>query len=355
VKKTVWLAALLVASAASPPSTAGGILGRFELQRINRSLAGQIVDHTHNNGADRRIWSEALQQLRDLYVYLPPGYNPEKKYPFIIWLHGFAQDEQSFLFDVVRPLDSAIAHGQLPAAIVAAPDGSLTGEPSYRNAGSFFFNSRAGNFEDFIMQDVWKFMTDNYPLRPEPEAHVLAGVSMGAGSAFNLGIKYRDRVKTVLGVFPPLNLRWLDCHCRYMRNFSPCCWGWRTDFTHGHEVVGRFYLLFTVHLKNIVGPLFPIGPETAWLVSQENPIEMLDSYGVKEGDLSMFIAYGGKDQFNIDAQVESFLYRAKGRGLSVDVRYAPHGKHDLRTAMKFFPDIIAWLAPRLGPYSPPLD
>jgi hypothetical protein len=67
----------------------------------------------------------------------------------------------------------------------------------------------------------------------------------------------------------------------------------------------------------------------------------------------MYVAYGGKDQFNIDAQVESFLYVAGQRGLPISVAYDPKGKHDLKTALEFFPGLVGWLAPLLGPYSPP--
>jgi hypothetical protein len=66
----------------------------------------------------------------------------------------------------------------------------------------------------------------------------------------------------------------------------------------------------------------------------------------------MYIAYGGRDQFNINAQVESFLYRAKERGLTVTVDYDPKGKHDVKTALRMFPAIVDWLAPLLAPYSP---
>ena len=69
----------------------------------------------------------------------------------------------------------------------------------------------------------------------------------------------------------------------------------------------------------------------------------------------MYLAYGGTDQFNLDAQVESFLFRAREKGLTVDVSYLPRGKHDIRTARKFLPDIIAWLAPKLAPYSPAME
>ena len=65
----------------------------------------------------------------------------------------------------------------------------------------------------------------------------------------------------------------------------------------------------------------------------------------------MYIAYGGRDQFNITAQVDSFLYRAKQRGLTVGVGYDPQGKHDLATAMKLLPGVWEWLGPRLAPYA----
>jgi S-formylglutathione hydrolase FrmB len=324
------------------------------LERVNRNLAGHVVDYTHNHGADRRIWSAALQHWRDLYVYLPPGYDPHQRYPLIIWLHGFAQDEKSFLRYVVQPLDQAMACGKLPPAIVAAPDGSLEGHLCFMSAGSFFLNSKAGAYADFLMHDVWDFLMQNYPIRPEREAHVLAGVSMGGGAAYNLAIKYRDRIKVVVGIFPPVNIRWVDCHGRYMRPFDPACWGWRTDFSGKLEVVGRFYGVVVIRLKSVVRPLYDIGPQTAAEISLDNPIEMLDRLDLREGELCMYVAYGGRDQFNIGAQVESFLYRAKQRGLTVAVDYDPNGKHDFATAAKMIPGILDWLAPLLAPYSPPL-
>jgi len=337
-----------------PPSAcqANGLWCRFDLERINRRLQGQVVDHTDNHGVDRRIWSTALNEKRSVYVYLPPGFDPQKRYPMMLWLHGFAQDEQSFIQYVVDDLDAAMADGTLPPMIVVAPDGSLTRSPFKISAGSFFLNSRVGAFEDFVMVDVWQFAIENYPIRPEREAHVLAGVSMGGGSAYNLAIKHRDRFKVVLGIFPPLNNRWLDCHCRYMSPFDPDCWGWRTDFSNPYEVVGRFYGIITIRMKDVLDGLYTGGPETAALVSWDNPIEMIDRLCLQEGELCMYIAYGGRDQFNITAQVESFLFRARQRGLHVTVAYDPRGKHDSATAQRFFPSVTQWLTPLLAPYSP---
>jgi S-formylglutathione hydrolase FrmB len=314
-----------------------------------------VVDRTHNHGVDRRLWSPALCQKRDLYIYLPPGFDPGQFYPGILFLHGFMEDEHAFLQYVVEDLDRSIATGRLPPVIVAAPDGSLNGTASYFSAGSFFINSKAGRFEDYIIQDVWGFLTSRFPIRPEREAHVLAGDSMGGFGAYNLAMKYPDLFKVVVGIFPPLNLRWVDCHGRYMANFDPCCWGWRTEVDRGHEVIGRFYAgLITIRLKKVVDPLFGRGPEAIEAVSRENPIEMIDRLGLQDGVLEMFVGYGGRDEFNLDAQVESFLYRAKQRGLGVSVAYDPQGRHNPSTAKKLFPAMVDWLAPRLVPYSPPL-
>jgi hypothetical protein len=201
------------------------------------------------------------------------------------------------------------------------------------------------------MHDVWNFLMANFPIRPESEAHVLAGASMGGGAAYNLGIKYRDRVKVVFGIFPPLNARWIDCHGRYRGNFDPCCWDWQTRI-RPCMVVGRFYGVVLVYVKDIIGPLYHKGDDVLSSLSRENPAEMLDPYDLRPGELDMYVAYGGRDEFNIDAQVESFLFLARQRGLCVSVGYDPRGKHDMATALRLMPALFEWLHPLLAPYSP---
>ena len=52
-------------------------------------------------------------------------------------------------------------------------------------------DSEAGRFEDYLMTDVWDFLHERFPIRPDRESHVIAGVSMGGGCAFNKAFKYR--------------------------------------------------------------------------------------------------------------------------------------------------------------------
>jgi hypothetical protein len=353
VKHAGRIAVLLLALVPGPGARANPLGPRSWLINVNRRLHGQVLDFTRNHGKDRRIWSPALCQRRDLYVYLPPGYDPCRQYPLIVWLHGFAQDETTLLRDVVDPIDEAITCGVMPPAIVVAPDGSLKGVDCLFSAGSFFINSKAGRFEDYLMHDVLGFVTRNFSVRPEPEAHAIIGVSMGGGAAVNKVIKYSDYFKTCVGIFPPVNIRWVDCRGRYMGNFDPDCWGWRTDISRRREVVGRFYGVFTIRMKQVIGPLFDADdPGVIERLRSENPIEMLELYDVRPGQFALYIGYGGLDQFNLDAQVESFLYVARARCLDVTVNYEPNGRHDRRTARKMIPDIMRWLGAHLADYGP---
>jgi pimeloyl-ACP methyl ester carboxylesterase len=347
------MAVLLLMLSPWPAAHAHPVRNFHQLDRTNRHLHGQVLDFTRNHGADRRIYSPALCERRDLYVYLPPHFDPQCQYPLILWLHGFAEDEGVFLREVVEPLDRAMACGILPPAIVAAPDGSVHGIDCLLSAGSFYLNSAAGRFEDFLMIDIWGFLRENFPIRPEPQAHAIVGVSMGGGAAFNKAFKFPDHFRIAVGLFPALNIRWMDCHGRYMANFDPCCWGWRTDFEHRHVVIGRFAGVFTIHLRQVISPLFPRGnPNTLPEIIANNPIEMLESYDVQPCQFALYVAYGGHDQFNIDAQVESFLYVARHRGIEVGVGYDPRGGHDRRTAEKLMPDILRWLGCQLAPFGP---
>jgi hypothetical protein len=173
----------------------------WKLDRINRGLQGTLLDFTRNHGADRRIWSSALGQKRDLYVYLPPGFDPNCRYPACIWLHGFAQDEQKFAEEIAPRIDAAIVAGNFPDHLRRSRRQSQ--QPSCLvTAGGFFVNYNAGRFGDFIMQDVWPFRR-NFPSCP---SGATSSPGVDGGGAVCAAMKHRDSSRSARRS-SPLNTR----------------------------------------------------------------------------------------------------------------------------------------------------
>jgi len=305
-------------------------------------LAGRILDYTRNSGIDRRVWSPSLGCWRDLYIYLPPCFDSSKRYPVAVYLHGVLQDEKSFVTLVAPELDAAILTGKLPPMIVAAPDGSFDGEPSRYAPGSFYINGPRGNFQDWIVLDLWSFLAEKFPIRPENKAHVLVGVSMGGFGAFNIAIKRHEQFGVALGVLPALNVRWMGCDGCYFSDFTPENWCWRTRLDRPNEIIGRFGFI-QVSVRQFIYPAFGAGATALALAALENPIELLERYPLKDGDLDMWVGYAEEDEFNLDAQAESFIYQAQSQGLSVTSLCIKRGRHSEATATAMLPHLITWL------------
>jgi len=351
MKRLLWLVLLLPFGLPAPQAWSSSFKkDSSALLRTNNRIRGTLVDYTANHGCDNRLWSRSLAQKRDVYVYLPPCYDKNLSYPFMILMHGFAYDEQSLL-EIIPDLDKAICDKRLPPMIIAIPDGSIKGEPSLNQPGSFFINSDAGNFEDFILHDVWDLVCKRYSIRSEREAHILGGISMGGFAAYNLGMRYRQTFGVVAAIHPPLNLRWQSIEGLYFEDFDPRFWGWRTKMDHRREVIARFGLA-KVRLCDVVEPLFGIGDDALRRLSLENPVELVDRTHLRDGQLAMYVGYGAKDEYNIDAQVESFLYLCKFRGITVHVGYDCDGRHDAATAHRLLPGLFEFLNRAVGPYAP---
>ena len=151
-------AVLLVLALANFPANAQ-VFDLVNLDHLNKKLQGRVVDYTQNHGADRRIVSPILGRPRDLYVYLPPGYDPSIAYPLILFLHGADVDEHDFLDPGdLKAIDYMMSHGEMPPAIIAAPDGTYEGTNRITSTHSLWVNGKGGRFEDHIVAEVVPFV-----------------------------------------------------------------------------------------------------------------------------------------------------------------------------------------------------
>ena len=149
------------------------------LDHLNNKLAGHIVDHTQNHGCDNRIFSPILGRPRDLYIYLPPNYNPAIAYPLVVFLHGRRMLMSTTFLDPtdIKKMDRQMADGLIPSVVIAAPDGTYQGRNRLTSTHSLWVNGLGGRFEDHVVDEVVPYVMAHHSIRPEREAHGLMGMS----------------------------------------------------------------------------------------------------------------------------------------------------------------------------------
>lgn len=131
---------------------------------------------------------------RDLYCYLPPGYQESQdRYPVIYWLSGFTGSGRMLLnFDpwiesVDRRLDRLIGGGAMPPAIMVLPD-CFT-----RLGGSQYADSTAtGNYESYIVEELVPFVDQKLRTKASRDHRGVTGKSSGGYGAMRLAMRHPD-------------------------------------------------------------------------------------------------------------------------------------------------------------------
>lgn len=137
---------------------------------------------------------------RKARVYMPPGYDKEKKYPVLYLLHGIGGDEGEWprggAPDVI--LDNLYADEQAVPMIVVMPNGraskDLTARDSIPKQSPAF-----AAFEKDLLNDLIPFVEKNYSVQADRESRALAGLSMGGGQSLNFGLGNLDTFAWVGG------------------------------------------------------------------------------------------------------------------------------------------------------------
>lgn len=154
---------------------------------------------------------------RQLPVYLPPGYDAKRSepYPVIFLLAGYGSYSsqyvwQSSVFEKPLPLklDEAITNGDMPAAIIAFPDGS-----SKLGCSQYINSPVLGNYMDYICDELTGFIDQNYHTHANAKQRGIMGHSSGGFGALVTGMLRPDAFGNICSsagdscyeaLFPPL-------------------------------------------------------------------------------------------------------------------------------------------------------
>jgi endo-1,4-beta-xylanase len=145
------------------------------------------------NGSKYQTFTSKVLKAKVSYlVYLPPGYEKEKKrYPVIYWLHGLGGNQRVGAMMFVPHLDRAIRKDALPPAIVVSVNGMVN---------SFYCDWANGKrpVESVIIKDLIPHVDATYRTIARREGRVIQGYSMGGYGAGHLAFKYPEVFGTVV-------------------------------------------------------------------------------------------------------------------------------------------------------------
>lgn len=139
----------------------------------------------------RTYFSTPLKKARKLYVYTPPQYDsePTRRFPVLYLRHGSGDNEENWS-DTGRAgviLDNLIAHAKAVPMLIVMPNGDTDG--SWAGGSS---PEGIGLLSQELLADILPMIDRNYRVARGPENRAIAGLSMGGGQAFTIGLKHLE-------------------------------------------------------------------------------------------------------------------------------------------------------------------
>jgi len=182
-------------------------------------------------------------------------------YPVLLLLHGYGgtYTYYSDLFLLKDILDEMISTGEIEPMVVVTPDCSndfggsfYTNSPeinSVDTSGNPISESFAGDFEDFIINDLLDYLDDRFNVDSTAGRRGISGHSMGGYGAMKLAMKYPELFGSVSSMSAPLAFP-------YLQGLLPAMYA-ENNFTPG-DTAG-FYAIEPEYYKYVTSMMFAMG------------------------------------------------------------------------------------------------
>lgn len=158
-------------------------------------------DVPHGEVRSRWYHSKVTGKVRHIMVYTPPDYDADskKRYPVLYLQHGGGEDETGWVRQGHANfiLDNLIAAGKASPMIIVMEKGyaAKPGDPAALPKG--FGKGGPSAFEDVVLKDLVPMVDSTYRTLPNRESRAIAGLSMGAGQALQIGLTHLDTFSAV--------------------------------------------------------------------------------------------------------------------------------------------------------------
>lgn len=152
----------------------------------------ELQDVPHGKIHIIRYISTPLKKPREMYVYIPDAYQMEQKrtFPVLYLRHGGGDSESSWVKDgrAAVILDNLIASGKAKPMLIVMSNGLTDGSWA---GGSTIEGMNA--LEQELLTDIIPTIERSYRVTKKKEDRAIAGLSMGGGQAYVLGLRNLDK------------------------------------------------------------------------------------------------------------------------------------------------------------------
>jgi enterochelin esterase-like enzyme len=163
----------------------------------------------HGEVRVRPYFSKISNAWRQAYIYTPPGYdNSNTRYPVLYLQHGAGEDERGWTMQgrANFVLDNLIAAGKAKPMIVVMDNGGGSalfvnrGGPAAAGApAAGRGNVASSQFADILVREIIPMVESNYRALTDRANRAIAGLSMGAGQAWQIGTANLDKFAYIGG------------------------------------------------------------------------------------------------------------------------------------------------------------
>lgn len=175
----------------------------------------EVKDVPHGEVRFRWYYSKTTESWRRIAVYTPPDYdsNPKARYPVLYLQHGSGESERGWTAQGRANfiLDNLIAEKKARPMILVMENGMIASKPG---AAAGPGGRRNEAFAEVVIHDLIPFIDSTYRTLPDRMNRAIAGLSMGAGQALQIGLSNLDKF-AYIGAFSGGGIRNFDLKTSY--------------------------------------------------------------------------------------------------------------------------------------------
>lgn len=142
---------------------------------------GNVVRHIYH--------SDVTDGERELYVYVPPGYNPQKEYPVLYLMGGSGELPSNWVYDgrVNFIMDNLLAEGKAEPMLIAILNNQVIHRNHPQHAELTF-----DILEKELREHIVPLIDLNYSTIKQPKGRAISGLSMGGRHSMFIGFRSLD-------------------------------------------------------------------------------------------------------------------------------------------------------------------